>query len=73
MKLALQRFLAKMPGLRLRIPHRDGVDHSLSFMFKGSHLFYFAAVAIEAHGFYALAAGGLFILFGLNLILKFEE
>lgn len=39
---------------------------------KGFHTFYFAAVAVEGHGYYAIAGGSLFLLAVLDFFLHFE-
>lgn len=49
------------------------VEHALGRSFKGAHLVYFGAVAVEAHGFYGIAAGVLLVLFTFNIILGFAE
>lgn len=49
------------------------VKHTLGRTFKGAHLFYFGAVAVEAHGTYALAAGVLLVLFIVNIVLGMGE
>ena len=52
--------------------HHELVVKGMGVTSKGAHLFYFAAVAIEAHGMYAMAAGGLFVLLIVSIILKID-
>lgn len=65
MKEVLAKFRAKVAA--------SGSAHkAIHFTHGGFHLTYLGLVFVEGHSMYAMAAGGLFIVVVLGMILKIE-
>lgn len=63
-------FLRKIGKITSKVDVVKTIAHRAE---HGLHLVYFAAVWMEGHGIYSMAGGGLFLLFGLNLLLHFDS
>lgn len=65
---ALHAWLATK-HVAIRVP---SIDDGLRHTTHGLHSVYFGSVALEGHGLYAMAGGGLLLLGVVNYFLHFE-